>query len=75
LLFFVQLLVAIDHVHKRNILHRDLKTQNVMFNRKRNILKIGDFGISKVLSSKITSAKTVCLYAPIIIYTCGYIIF
>ncbi len=62
LLFFVQLLVAIDHVHKLNILHRDLKTQNVMFNRKSNSLKIWDFGISIVLSSKITSAKTVFLW-------------
>lgn len=62
LLFFVQLLVAIEHVHLLNILHRDLKTQNVMMNRKRNILKIGDFGISKVLSSKITSAQTVRFY-------------
>ena len=60
LLFFVQLVVAIDHVHRLKILHRDLKTQNIMMNRKRTILKIGDFGISKVLSSKITSAQTVC---------------
>ena len=66
LLFFVQLLVAIEHVHKLNILHRDLKTQNVMFNRRRNILKIGDFGISKVLSSKITSAQTVTGALPLL---------
>ena len=59
--FFAQLLVAIDHVHSLNILHRDLKTQNVMMNRSRSVLKIGDFGISKVLSSKITSAQTVSL--------------
>lgn len=57
--FFAQLLVAIDHVHSLNILHRDLKTQNVMMNRTRSVLKIGDFGISKVLSTKITSAQTV----------------
>ena len=56
---FVQLLLAIEHVHSLNILHRDLKTQNVLMNRKRTVLKIGDFGISKVLSSKITSAHTV----------------
>ena len=59
---FVQLLVAIEHVHSLNILHRDLKTQNVLMNRKRTVLKIGDFGISKVLSSKITSAVTVSHY-------------
>ena len=57
--FFVQLLVAIEHIHSQNILHRDLKTQNIMLNKKRTVLKIGDFGISKVLNSKITSAQTV----------------
>ena len=57
--FFAQLLVAIEHVHSQKILHRDLKTQNILMNKKRTVLKIGDFGISKVLSSKITSAQTV----------------
>jgi NIMA (never in mitosis gene a)-related kinase len=55
----VQLLVAIEHVHSQNILHRDLKTRNVLMNKQRTVLKIGDFGISKVLSTKITSAVTV----------------
>lgn len=48
-----------EHIHSVNVLHRDLKTQNVMLNKKRTVLKLGDFGISKVLSSKITSGKTV----------------
>jgi NIMA (never in mitosis gene a)-related kinase len=65
---FVQLLVAIEHIHSLNILHRDLKTQNIMLNKKKTVLKIGDFGISKVLSSKITSAQTVvgtpCYISP-----------
>ena len=60
--FFAQLLVAIEHIHSLNILHRDLKTQNIMLNKKRTVLKIGDFGISKVLSSKITSAQTVSFW-------------
>ena len=60
---FVQILVAIQHVHSLNILHRDLKTQNIMLNKKRSVVKIGDFGISKVLSSKITSAQTVSVQA------------
>lgn len=55
------------HVHKENILHRDLKTQNILLNKKRKVVKIGDFGISKILSSK-SKANTVigspCYISP-----------
>lgn len=64
---FVQILLAIHHVHQRNILHRDLKTQNILLNKTRKIVKIGDFGISKILSSK-SKANTVvgtpCYISP-----------
>ena len=59
--FFAQILVALEHVHSHNIMHRDLKTQNIMLCKKKKVVKIGDFGISKVLSSKITSAKSVSI--------------
>jgi len=49
---FVQIALAIHHVHQRSILHRDLKTQNILLNKTRKVVKIGDFGISKILSSK-----------------------
>lgn len=50
--FFVQILLALHHVHTHLILHRDLKTQNILLDKHRMIVKIGDFGISKILSSK-----------------------
>ena len=36
-------------MHKHNIIHRDLKTQNIMFHNQ--ILKIVDLGFSKALPS------------------------
>ena len=59
LLFFAQMLLSIKHVHAKMILHRDLKTQNILLDKKKRVVKIGDFGISKVLSSK-SKAYTVC---------------
>ena len=50
--FFAQMLLSLQHVHSKQILHRDLKTQNILLNKKKEAVKIGDFGISKVLSSK-----------------------
>eukprot|EP00899_Mesostigma_viride_P019612 jgi/Mesvir1/27652/Mv07379-RA.3 len=55
---FVQLLLALQHVHNSKVLHRDLKPQNV-FVAKDNILKLGDFGISRMLSAQTAMCKTV----------------
>ena len=47
---FVQITLALKHVHEHNILHRDLKSQNIFLTRK-GIVKLGDFGIAKVLEN------------------------
>lgn len=44
-------------MHDKKILHRDLKSQNI-FLTKNNEVKIGDFGISKVLENTKEFAKT-----------------
>lgn len=65
--YFVQMLLSLQAIHSHHILHRDLKTQNIMLDRTQKVVKIGDFGISKVLSSK-SKANTVvgtpCYISP-----------
>nr|XP_043616688.1 protein IMPAIRED IN BABA-INDUCED STERILITY 1-like [Erigeron canadensis] len=41
-----QLLKGVEHCHSHGILHRDIKTSNILVNNK-GILKIGDFGLAK----------------------------
>lgn len=54
---FVQICLALKHVHGANILHRDLKSQNI-FLTLNGIVKLGDFGIAKVLDATDDNAKT-----------------
>lgn len=56
--WFIQIVMAVQYMHSKHILHRDLKAENVFLN-KRNVVKLGDFGISKILDNTIDVAKTV----------------
>ena len=56
--WFCQIALALKHVHDRKILHRDLKAQNIFLANGGSIIKLGDFGIARVLSSTMENAKT-----------------
>ena len=49
--WFCQLVLSLKDIHHEHIMHRDIKSENV-FIQIGNIAKIGDFGISKILSSR-----------------------
>ncbi|XP_074646198.1 uncharacterized protein LOC141902392 isoform X3 [Tubulanus polymorphus] len=55
--WFVQIAMALQYMHERNILHRDLKTQNI-FLTKSKIIKVGDLGIARVLEGTNDMATT-----------------
>ena len=55
--WLAQLADALQYVHSCRVLHRDLKPQNVFLSAT-NTIKLGDFGISRELSSQTEEAKT-----------------
>ena len=65
--WLIQIFGAVLYLHNRNIVHRDLKTQNILLT-KDNICKLCDFGLSKFMekaSQKMTTAVGTSYYMAV----------
>ena len=72
--YIIELVLAIEFLHKHNMLYRDLKPENILIGSDGHI-KLTDFGLSKILSKE-EKAYTICgtvqYLAPEIIGEEGY---
>eukprot|EP01064_Diplonema_japonicum_P018387 TRINITY_DN2707_c0_g1_i1.p1 TRINITY_DN2707_c0_g1~~TRINITY_DN2707_c0_g1_i1.p1 ORF type:complete len:330 (+),score=72.56 TRINITY_DN2707_c0_g1_i1:56-991(+) len=63
--FMSQLLMSIHYCHHRNVLHRDLKPQNLLIRQSTGELKLADFGLGKscgIPVNKLTSEVVTLWY-------------
>lgn len=55
--WFTQMCLGVNHIHKKRVLHRDIKSKNVFLTQSGKV-KLGDFGSARLLSSPMAFACT-----------------
>ncbi|XP_075448127.1 serine/threonine-protein kinase Nek3 isoform X2 [Ascaphus truei] len=55
--WFVQMCLAVKHIHDQRVLHRDIKSKNIFLTQMGQI-KLGDFGSARLLTSPMAYACT-----------------
>uniref|UniRef100_A0A8C5EMQ8 non-specific serine/threonine protein kinase n=1 Tax=Gouania willdenowi TaxID=441366 RepID=A0A8C5EMQ8_GOUWI len=56
--WFLQICLGLKHIHDQKILHRDIKSQNIFLTNGGMTVKLGDFGIAKLLNKTMELART-----------------
>lgn len=60
---FAQVVAAVSHMHKNNLVHRDIKAENIMFSSP-GVVKLVDFGFSCMVPSAEEQLTTFCGSPP-----------
>ncbi|KAE9419121.1 hypothetical protein Angca_004227 [Angiostrongylus cantonensis] len=60
---FAQIVAAVSHMHKNNLVHRDIKAENIMFTET-GVVKLVDFGFSCMIPSATQQLTTFCGSPP-----------
>ena len=71
---FKQIILALQYIHSHNIIHRDIKLDNILIDLDNNI-KICDFGVSKIIKKGdilVEQCGTPAYIAPEILKNRGY---